>query len=265
METRKRKMVMLVVASVLIAAVGLGAWLFFGGDTPSEVDLEATAAAVQGATTTTVEGATDTTSSPTTTSSPSTETAAPTASDVSGTWTVDTSVGEFTVSDDTTATFAGFRVDEVLTTVGATTAVGRTPSVTGTIEIEGTSLVGVDVVADLTGIKSDKSRREGAIQRALNTSAHPQATFSLTEPIELGSGAVEGEVVEVTAVGELTINGITKSIELPVRAQLIDGTILVTAATDLAFSEFEVTAPSAASVVSVEDIGVLELQLWLSR
>ncbi|MBT8213477.1 MAG: YceI family protein [Acidimicrobiia bacterium] len=169
------------------------------------------------------------------------------------------------MSEDTTATFAGFRVDEVLTSIGATTAVGRTPAVTGVIEIDGTSLVGVDVTADLTGIKSDQSRREGAIQRALNTSDHPQATFSLTEPIELGSGASEGEIVEATAVGDLTINGITKSIELPVRAQLIDDTILVTAATDLTFSEFDVTAPSAASVVSVEDVGVLELQLWLSR
>ncbi|MBT8213475.1 MAG: hypothetical protein KJN71_10045 [Acidimicrobiia bacterium] len=48
METPKRKMLMLVAASVVIAAVALGAWLFFGGDAPSEVDLEATAAAVQG-------------------------------------------------------------------------------------------------------------------------------------------------------------------------------------------------------------------------
>ena len=261
MEPR-RKMIMLVVASVLIAAIGLGAWLFFGGDAPSEVDLEATAAAVQATTTTTIDDGTATTVSPSTTAASSTETVPP---DVSGTWNVDTSIGEFTLSEDTTATFAGFRVDEVLTTIGATTAVGRTPAVTGTIEIDGTSLVGVDVVADLTGIKSDQSRRERPIQRALNTGQHPQATFSLTEPIELGSGAIEGEIVEVTAVGDLTINGVTKTIELPVRAQLIDDTILVTAATDLTFSEFDVTAPSAASVVSVEDVGVLELQLWLSR
>ena len=261
MEPR-RKMIMLVVASVLIAAIGLGAWLFFGGDAPSEVDLEATAAAVQATTTTTIDDGTATTVSPSTTAGSSTETVPP---DVSGTWNVDTSIGEFTLSEDTTATFAGFRVDEVLTTIGATTAVGRTPAVTGTIEIDGTSLVGVDVVADLTGIKSDQSRRERPIQRALNTGQHPQATFSLTEPIELGSGAIEGEIVEVTAVGDLTINGVTKTIELPVRAQLIDDTILVTAATDLTFSEFDVTAPSAASVVSVEDVGVLELQLWLSR
>lgn len=262
METPRRKMIMLAVASVLIAAVGLGAWLFFGGDAPSEVDLEATAAAVQATTTTTVDDATGTTVSPPTTAASSTETAPP---EVSGTWNVDTSIGEFTLSDDTTATFAGFRVDEVLRTIGATTAVGRTPAVTGTIEIDGTALVGVDVVADLTGIKSDQPRREGPIQRALNTGRHPQATFSLTAPIELGSGAIDGEIVEVTAVGDLTINGVTKAIELPVRAQLIDDTILVTAATDLTFSEFGVTAPSAASVVSVEDVGVLELQLWLSR
>lgn len=268
MNSSQRKITALILSSVVLAAIALGAWLFFGGDAPSEVDLEATAAAVQGASTTTVDPATPLGSVPPTTQSAGTT--APVDSggatgEVSGQWTVDTSLGEFTVTGDTTASFVGFRVNEELTTVGSTTAVGRTPLVSGSIELDGTVLAAAEIVADLTGIKSDQARRENAIQRALNTSTNPQATFVLSEPIELGEGAADGDVVEAEAVGDLTINGITQSIRLAVRAQLLDGKILVTASMDLEFSDFEVSAPSAPIVLSVEDSGVLELQLWFSR
>ena len=54
---------------------------------------------------------------------------------IAGTWTVDTSVGEFSY-EDSTGTFVGFRVDEELAGLGSTTAVGRTPAVSGTVTIE---------------------------------------------------------------------------------------------------------------------------------
>ena len=44
---------------------------------------------------------------------------------VSGLWTVNTSIGEFSY-EDSTGTFVGFRVDEELAGIGSTTAVGRT-------------------------------------------------------------------------------------------------------------------------------------------
>jgi len=47
------------------------------------------------------------------------------------TWAVDTTVGEFSY-EDSTGTFVGFRVDEELSGLGSTTAVGRTPDVSGT-------------------------------------------------------------------------------------------------------------------------------------
>lgn len=268
MNSSQRKMTALILSSVVLAAIALGAWLFFGGDAPSEVDLEATAAAVQSASTTAVDPTATLESVPTTTQGTATTSSEPPGSvtgDVTGQWTVNTSLGEFTVTGDATASFAGFRVDEELTTVGSTTAVGRTPLVSGSIGLDGTTLVSAEIAADLTGIKSDQTRRERAIQRALNTSVHPQATFILSEPIELGGGAAGGDVVEADAVGDMTINGITKSISLPIRAQLLDGAILVTASMVLEFSDFEVSAPSAPIVLSVEDSGVLELQLWFSR
>lgn len=231
------------VAAVVIVAVGGAVW-FLSGDTPAEVDLEATAAAV-------TDGAA--------------EPAAASPSDIGGTWSVDTSVGDFTLDELTTATFVGFRVDEVLASIGSTTAVGRSPEVAGTITIDGTTLVDAEITADLTAIVSDESRREDSIQDALNTSTTPMASFVLTEPVELGNGAAAGDLVEVTATGDLTINGITNEVAIDLSAQSIDGMVLVTGTTDVVFADYDVQTPTSRIVVSAEDEGIVEIQLWFSR
>lgn len=227
---------------IVAAGVALLVW-FLAGDEPGEVNLAETASAVAGE-----EGA-----------------GATGPGGVEGTWMVDDTVGTFTVADETTATFAGFRVDEELTLIGSNTAVGRTPDVTGTITIEAGSLTAATISADLTGLVSDESRRDGAIQRALGTASNPSATFVLTRPIELGAGAADGERVVVTASGELTINGQTNPVDIALEAQLVDGMILVTGTTEIVFADYGVTAPTAPVVLSVEDHGIVELQLWLTK
>lgn len=241
-KTRRRWVIPTVMAGVVLAAAVAGVVWFFSGDAPPEVDLSETASAVAG-----------------------NETSNSASGDIGGTWVVDTSVGTFTVEEAATATFVGFRVEEVLSSVGSTTAVGRTPAIEGTVSIDGTTLTGVEITADMTVIVSDESRRDDNIQDALQTSVNPTATFALTEPIDLGSGAAEGEVVTVPAAGELTINGVTNEIEIPIEAQLVDGRILIIGSTEIVFADYDVEAPSAPVVVSVEDHGVLEIQLWLSR
>lgn len=240
---RKRKWPVLVSAVVVVAVAAAGLAWYFADDAPSAVDLAATASA--GVVTTEPGEATSTLG-------------------VDGTWIVDTSVGTFDVEGDTTATFAGFRVNEVMM-IGETVAVGRTPVVDGSVTIEGDTVTAAEFSADLTAIVSDASRREKSIQEALGTTEHPEATFVLTEPIELGDEAISGEPVSVPAVGELTINGVTNPVEIRLDAQLIDGSILVTGTTDVVFADYEIKIPASIAVVSVEDHGVVELQLWLTR
>jgi len=245
--TRMRWAIPLTTLAVAILALAAGLLWFFGGEAPAEVDLAATASSV-------AEQSRGTTSE-----------SAGVSGGIEGTWAVDTTVGDFTLVETTTATYVGFRVEEVLNSIGSTTAVGRTPDVEGTIAIEGTTLTGAEITADLTAIVSDESRREDSIQDALNTSTNPEATFVLTEPIELGDGAAEGEVVEAVATGDLTINGVTNQVEIDLEAQLVDGMILVTGTTEVAFADYEVTAPTSPAVLSVEDHGIIEFQVWLSR
>src|ERR1700730_1000982 len=106
-------------------------------------------------------------------------------SGIDGTWNVDTSIGSFT---DFSGSFVGYRVQEQLASIGANTAVGRTPKVSGSLTIAGTRVTAATITADLTGLRSDDQRRDGQLDhKGIETSTFPTATFTLTSPIDLGS------------------------------------------------------------------------------
>lgn len=183
--------------------------------------------------------------------------------DVSGTWAVNTDVGTFDFAD-ATSTFVGFRVDEVLASVGETEAVGRTPGVTGELVIDGTTLTAATIEADFTVIESDVPRRDDAMQRAMGVAEHPTGTFVLTEPVDFGEVPTAEDRVTFSAVGDLTVNGITNHVTLDMEAQVADGNILVVGTTPVVFADFEIETPSSPAVVSLEDNGTVEVQLWFS-
>jgi hypothetical protein len=194
----------------------------------------------------------------------STTTAATAETGVEGTWFVDTSIGEFSF-EDATSSFVGFRIDEELASIGATTAVGRTPVLTGSLTLAGTTITETAFTADLSAIVTNASRRNSAVQRALDTGAFPLATFTLTDPVELGEIPQDGVPVSVTAVGTLEIKGVVQSIEIPLETQLVGNLIVVVGAVDITFADWGVEMPTAPGVVSVEDHGILEVQLFLTR
>lgn len=187
----------------------------------------------------------------------------PAQTGVDGTWSVDTTVGDFDFGD-ATATFVGFRVDEVLNNVGETEAIGRTPAVDGTLQIDGSTLTAATIDADFTQMVSDISRRDGAMRRAMGVDANPTGTFTLTGPVDFGEVPVEGETITFTAAGDLTVNGVTNPVEIDMEAQLADGLIVVVGRTPVTFADFDITAPVAGPVISVEDEGTVELQVWFA-
>ncbi len=211
--------------------------------------------------------------SPSPTTQPSTDTAAspttPAASSVTtgegldGTWNVDPSVGTFA---DFSSSFVGYRVDEELANVGAATAVGRTPDVSGSLTLDGSTITTVDITADLSTLQSDESRRDGQLKRqALETDTYPTATFSLTQPIDLGSAPADGQVIQATATGDLTIHGVTKSVELPVEALLSGDVVTVTGSIDILFADYGISRPTSFAVLSIADHGTMEFQLQLTK
>ena len=89
----------------------------------------------------------------------------------------------------------------------------------------------------------------------MGTNQFPTATFKLTSPIELGDAAATGAKTAVTATGDLTIKGVTKSVQFPLKAQLTGDTVVVVGSLDVAFSDFGITVPKSRIVLSVEDHG----------
>jgi polyisoprenoid-binding protein YceI len=244
MSTRAK----VLIAGVVVVAIviGGGLWWFLRDDAPEEVSLDA---AVDQVTDTTASGPTDTTAA---------------ASGIDGTWAVDTETGEFDF-ETASGTFAGFRVQEELSSVGSATAVGRTGDVSGSFTIEGTTVTEADFEVDLSTITTNESRRDSRVQDALETDQFPTATFTLTEPLDLGDGAADGEAVSVTATGDLTIHGVTESVEFPLEAQLVDGTVVLVGSIDQTLTGYDIEAPSSPVVLSISDEFTVELQFLLVR
>ena len=277
MLSRPRLVIGAVLAAVLVAVVAAGGWYFFiRDDAPPPVNLEgavastqatatATPASTPAATTPTATATAEATPTRTATAAP-TPTATPTSAatpaaeaasarpegELTGVWTL----------SDRGESFAGYRVREELATVGATTAVGRSSAITASLQFDGSAITAVDVEVDMTQLRSDQSRRDGALrQQAIETNTYPTSSFALTEPIPLDGVPAEGETISVTAVGDLTLHGVTRQVEIQLEGQLTDGLVVVIASIEIVFADYDIEKPRAGIVISVEDRGIMEFQL----
>ena len=187
------------------------------------------------------------------------------AADLAGVWNVEVAENPGDLQGEPTVSFAGFRVDEVLNNIGDFTAVGRTARVSGSIELSDTALVAATVEVQMGTLQTDSSFRDGRIYQALNTSEFPLATFTLAEPVDLPAGMADGEAFSGSAEGDLTIKGVTNRVAFDLQARLVGDRIVAVGSSDVHFSDYGVTAPTAPIVVSVEDNGIMEFQLLFTR
>lgn len=246
---------------VLVIAAGAGAYLAYDqvlrGDSTPALSLPSTSPGSSAAPTTAASSTT-----PADSSAPSGSTAASTltAATAAGTWNIGS------------GSLAGYRVRERLATLSAESdAVGRTDKVTGTATLttSGTSatLTAASVTVDTTSIASDKSQRDDRLRReGLQTDQYPTATFTLTAPATLPSNAFDGSVVDVTLHGDLTIHGVTKSVDIPAKAQVSGSTIAVQGSISFPLSDYGMTAPNLGGfILSIADTGTLEFVVVLDR
>lgn len=250
MTTKSKAFIGVAVAALLV--VGGAVFWFLRDDAPDKVDLDAAARSVT--TSTAKPGDTATTAG-----------SGSSATDgIDGTWKIDTTTGEFDF-ESATGTFAGFRIKEELASIGSTTAVGRTNAVTGSMTIADNTVTAADFNVDMTTITTNNSMRNRRVQDALETNQFKDATFTLSSPIALPADAADGGEIQATAKGELMIHGVTKSVEFPLQAKLVNGTVVAVGSIDVTFSDFGVQVPSSQAVLSVEDHGTLELQFLLTK
>jgi polyisoprenoid-binding protein YceI len=222
--------------AVGLLAIAGGLLFILGGDEPATVDLDQAVAAASTA------GAV--------------RIASTASSGLEGTWTV----------VDGGSSFVGYRVQEELAGIGASTAVGRTTAVAGSLTFDGDEITAVSIEADVSQLQSDQSRRDMALrQQALETGKYTDATFALTDPIALESTPAEGEMIAATATGTLTLHGVSREVAIPLQGQIAADRVVVVGSTVVAFADYGIAQPRAAAVLSVADRATLELQLVFER
>ena len=164
------------------------------------------------------------------------------------------------------SSFAGYRVEEELARIGATTAVGRSTVLTGSLVFDGAAITEVVIEVDLTALTSDDSRRDGALRRqALETNTYPSTTFTLTQPIPIDAVPAEGEMLSVTATGDLTLHGVTREVQIPMEGQLVGDRVAVVGSIEIVFADYDMDTPSAFIVLAIDDHGIMEFQLVFER
>jgi polyisoprenoid-binding protein YceI len=182
--------------------------------------------------------------------------------DVEGTWTVQQTPD----AEGETGTFAGYRIQEELASIGGNTAVGRTRGVTGTITIEGDQVTAGSFEVDMTTLQSDEAMRDNRLRgEGLETERFPTATFTLTEPLAIPDDAAPGEEVQLSAVGELDLHGVTRPATVDLRASFDGDTISVAGSAPVALADHQIEPPVGFSVLSIADEGTFEVQLLLAR
>ena len=241
----RKKMALVGGAAAVVLTAAAGAGLYYtmvGHDAPDQVTLNNAIASLS----TTTAGTSGATAGTTT----------PTDENLTGTWTL--------ASDGTS--FVGYRVKEELAGFGTFTAVGRTSNIQANLIFDGSTITDVNVTADLTGLSSDSTMRDGQLRRqGIQTDTYPTATFTLTEPIALASVPAEGETISATATGDFTLHGVTRSVSIPLQGQLTNGRVVVVGSLDIAFADYGIEKPTSARVLGIEDSGSMELQLVLQR
>ncbi|WP_080796458.1 YceI family protein [Corynebacterium pacaense] len=170
---------------------------------------------------------------------------------IEGTWTT------------TTGSWAGYRLDEVLNGSDVTVT-GRTDNVTATIVVTGQELVDATVTVPVADITTDSDRRDNYFRTsAIDTAAHPEATFTLTSSIDVSRAVEEGQAT-IPLTGELSINGQTRTVSVDAETAFGQNSAQIIGQIPVTWSDFGVQAPDL-GFVSVEDSGFIEFSLNVGR
>jgi polyisoprenoid-binding protein YceI len=236
-----------ILSGLVLVAIAAFLYLFVFRSVEAEVSLEAAVASVASATPTATSSVTQPVE---------TATKEPEKQLLVGSW----------VLSDSQDSFVGYRVDEVLSRLGEFTAIGRTSNIEAVLEFDGAKVLSVEVIADLGSLKSDSKYRDRALQsQAIETDLFPQAEFKLVDEIEITEDYKIGISQIREVVGLLTLHGVSREIVMTVEGTLVDDVLVIVGSYPVVFTDYDIEQPSSRSVVSIEDNGILEFQLFFVK
>jgi polyisoprenoid-binding protein YceI len=160
--------------------------------------------------------------------------------------------------------FGGYRIHKVLAGVDQEVT-GRSPNITGSLTMSGSLLETATFELDMKALDSGQSLRDQRMtSEGLETNTFPTATLAVSKPFTLPSTPKQGETVDATVPGELTLHGVTKAVQLTVQARWNGPTLDITASAPIALADYSIAVPAVPGA-TVADAGVLEAQIALAR
>jgi polyisoprenoid-binding protein YceI len=143
-------------------------------------------------------------------------------------------------------------------------AVGTTHNLSGAVVLNADGSVNSgqsQVTLDLTSLTSDEDERDSFIKsNTLQVNQFPTATFVPTEIVGLDTPLPTSGQQTFQLLGQLTVHGVTRPVSWDVNAQFGDASISGDATTGIKITDFGMTIPSVAAVLSLNDALTLELQ-----
>jgi polyisoprenoid-binding protein YceI len=118
-------------------------------------------------------------------------------------------------------------------------------------------------IIQLTGLKSDKNFRDGAVRNMLQVSQYPNAKFLPTAIRGLPTSLSAVDTASFEIMGNLTVRGTTKPTTWEVTAMFNQNVVTGTARSGFIWEDFGLTAPKRAFILSVADSLYLEFDFRL--
>jgi polyisoprenoid-binding protein YceI len=171
----------------------------------------------------------------------------------------------------TQGTKARYRVTEQLAGISfPNDAVGTTEAITGAIIInpDASIAAGSKLIVDLKTLSSDQSMRDNYIQtRTLETNKFPTLEVVPTKVVGLPAPLPAGNQAQVgfQLIADTTLHGVTKETTWNVVAVMGPAIVGGRATTTIDFATFNMTKPSLARLMSVDDKIHLEIEFRCTR
>ncbi|MDO4911473.1 MAG: YceI family protein [Corynebacterium sp.] len=178
--------------------------------------------------------------------------ALPATTDMNGEWKVISGSGP-------NQTSVGYTFHELLPGQSLDTS-GSTNNVTGDVIVENNQMVSAKVVVDMTTLQTDQQKRDINVRmKILHTDDFPEATFELTQPVDLSSIPEDGTSGTVTVTGNLTIMDTTKEVTSEFKVLRTGTRVIIGTTIPFDRTEFGVDTPEfvAAKIDTQGELNVL--------
>lgn len=129
-------------------------------------------------------------------------------------------------------------------------AVGRTNALSGTVQLDGTSTITVD----MSTLESDQDRRDNYV-RDTTFGSDPIVTFTL-DGLTLPETYTAGDTYQASITGTVSILGNTAPITFAVEAQLAGDQLNILGTTDFTWDDYGVPKPSVPGITVQDNVHI---------